>query len=425
MRHSTPGRTFASIVAVVVALAATTHAARAQSFPLLDNDIVVTLGDSNTAPGVYQQVLERFTTMRYPARRLRYINMGIGGDTAAGGLARLQRDVFDRGATVLFVTYGINDICWGFCADDAHKQAYYDAIINIVVQCIQHNVRVWVTTYPYTGSEFTVLHDMTAVGMAISQFGGQGAIDIYNTMKALDPNPAATQQCFTDAAQCPTAFQAACRASCNVWAPNDGVHLGERGQRAWAYALAKGLGAPATVSDVTINAPSQAVIAATGATVTNVAWNPTLSRLTFNRLDEGQPLTFNSNTDSYFNNLQVPFHTLASMLLKVTNLPAGTYRVSVAGQPIGDFPNTTLGGAGINLSTTAPAQWSYGGPWMFANPFVAGMVEARAAANRLLLNVTPGSAVQTFLASADGLAAIVERWAATPANNAVVVERLP
>jgi hypothetical protein len=265
---------------------------------------------------------------------------------------------------------------------------------------------------------------MTSFGMAISQFVGQGGIDIYTTMKGLDPNPQATQRCLTDALQCPAAFQAACRASCNVWAPNDGIHLSERAQRAWAYALAKGLGAPANVSSVTLDAPSQGVVSATGATVTNVVWNPTLGRLTFNRLDEGQPLTFNSNTDSYFHNLQVPFHTLAGLLLKVTNLPAGTYRTTVAGQHLGDFTHAQLGGAGVNLSTAAPGQWSYGGPWMFANPFVAGMTTARASANRLLLNVTPGSAVNSFLTSADALAAIVQRWAATPANNAVVVERL-
>src|SRR5262245_36716243 len=90
------------LTATVWALSLVTPPApRAQTggFQLVDGDIVVTLGDSNTAPGTYQQVLERYTTMRYPARHIRYINMGIGGDTAAGGLARLQRDVFDRGAT--------------------------------------------------------------------------------------------------------------------------------------------------------------------------------------------------------------------------------------------------------------------------------------------------------------------------------------
>jgi lysophospholipase L1-like esterase len=424
MRQASAMRLVLVALLLAVDWGATWTAARAQAgdFPLLDGDVVVTLGDSNTGPGTYQQVLERFTTMRYPSRRIRYINMGLGGDTAAGGLARLQRDVFDRGATVLFVTYGVNDICWGLCDDDAHRQAYFDAIVRIVVECINRGVRVYVTTYPYLGAANTALHDMTAVGMALSRYGGQSGIDIYDTMKALDPNPNAAQQCFTDAQRCPTAFQSACNATCNTWTLNDGVHLSEKAQRAWAYALLKGLGAPGTASAVTLDAWTQRIVAATGATVTNVVWNATQRRLTFYRLDEGQPLTFNSNTESYFNNLQVPFHTLSRLTLKVTNLPAGTYRITVGGQLLGNVTHTALGGAGVDLATFAPAQWSCGGAWMIQNPVVAGLVAARAAANRLMLQVTPGSAVDSLLGSADAVVGLVQRWVATPTDNAVVIE---
>jgi lysophospholipase L1-like esterase len=199
------------LLALVVTLALASARVEAQSFELLDDDVVVLLGDSNTAPGTYQRYLERYTAIRFPERDIRYINMGIGGDTAVGGLARLQRDVFDRGATALIVTYGINDICWGFCDDDAHRQAYYQAIIDIIIACVNHGVRVYVTTYPYRGAASQPLQDMTSTGAAIATYLGETGIDIYTTMKNIDTGAAQTQQCLTDAEEARSAPACSCR----------------------------------------------------------------------------------------------------------------------------------------------------------------------------------------------------------------------
>ncbi len=91
-------------------------------FALKDGDTVVFLGDSITAARTYGKIVENYTLLRFPDRKVRFINAGWGGDTAAGGLKRLDRDVLDRGATVLIVAYGINDIGWGTKADAEHKR---------------------------------------------------------------------------------------------------------------------------------------------------------------------------------------------------------------------------------------------------------------------------------------------------------------
>src|SRR3954465_5524864 len=85
----------------------------AADFALRDGDTVVFLGDSITAARTYGKIVESYTLLRYPARRVHFENAGWGGDTAAGGLKRLERDVFARRATVLIVAYGVNDIGWG------------------------------------------------------------------------------------------------------------------------------------------------------------------------------------------------------------------------------------------------------------------------------------------------------------------------
>jgi lysophospholipase L1-like esterase len=97
-------------------------------FALRDGDTVVFLGDSITAARGYGKVIEEYTLLRYPQRHVRFVNAGHGGDTAAGGLKRLERDVFSHHVTVLTVAYGINDIGWGMKADAEHKQLYLDSI---------------------------------------------------------------------------------------------------------------------------------------------------------------------------------------------------------------------------------------------------------------------------------------------------------
>src|SRR5438270_8425694 len=89
---------------------------RADDFAIRDGDTVVFLGDSITAARTYGKIIENYTLLRYPDRKVRFINAGHGGDTAEGGLARLDRDVFARGATLLTVAYGVNDIGWGLKA---------------------------------------------------------------------------------------------------------------------------------------------------------------------------------------------------------------------------------------------------------------------------------------------------------------------
>src|SRR5262245_9272788 len=104
-------------------------------FALRDGDTVVFLGDSITAARTYGKIVENYTLLRFPGRRVRFVNSGWGGDTAAGGLARLERDVFRHRATVLIVAYGINDIGWGLKADADHKQKYLDSVRGIVAEC--------------------------------------------------------------------------------------------------------------------------------------------------------------------------------------------------------------------------------------------------------------------------------------------------
>jgi lysophospholipase L1-like esterase len=159
-------------------------------YALRDGDTVVFLGDSITAARTYGKIVENYTLLRFPDRKVRFLNAGWGGDTAAGGLKRLEHDVFAHGATVLIVAYGVNDIGWGLKADDDHKKAYLDSIRGIVERCRDRKVRVFIGSAAITAedpdkAEVGFLQRMCDEGMAIARESGEGAIDIQRTMRAI------------------------------------------------------------------------------------------------------------------------------------------------------------------------------------------------------------------------------------------------
>ena len=70
-------------------------------FAIRDGDTVVFLGDSITAARQYGKVIEDYTLLRFPNRKVKFVNAGKGGETARGSLDRLDASVFGRGATLV------------------------------------------------------------------------------------------------------------------------------------------------------------------------------------------------------------------------------------------------------------------------------------------------------------------------------------
>ncbi|RYD93786.1 MAG: hypothetical protein EOP50_10575, partial [Sphingobacteriales bacterium] len=143
-------------------------------FALRDGDTVAFLGDSITAARGYTKIVEHYTLMRFPERRVRFFNAGQGGDTASGCLKRLERDVFTKGATVVTVAFGVNDIGWGAKANEESKQRYLDGIRAIIEQCRARNVRPIICSAAITAempnkAENGFLQKMTDEGLALAK----------------------------------------------------------------------------------------------------------------------------------------------------------------------------------------------------------------------------------------------------------------
>ena len=340
--------------------------ASAADFALRDGDTVVFLGDSLTTARSYGKMVENYTLLRFPQRKMRFINAGIGGDTAAGGLKRIERDVFAHKATVLIVAFGTNDIGWGVCADDEHKQTYLNAVKGIVTECRRRDVRVYICSAAVTGadpekSEESFLQKMCDEGMALSKSLDGDAIDVQRTMCEIQKRVVLSNANIKDSTKHNTMHLA------------DGTHLNELGQFAMAYAILKGLNAPAEVSSATLNAADAKVIAATGCSVTDVTRAE--GRLEFTRLDEGLPFNDGIFFALHFRFVPAPAE-LNQYLLTVKHLPEGRYDLTVDGRAVGTFAAKHLAD-GLNIASHTANGWEPGGPWNTQANVLLSLTNAR------------------------------------------------
>jgi lysophospholipase L1-like esterase len=350
----------------LVALVALISPTRADDFAIRDGDTVAFLGDSITAARSYGKIIENYTLLRYPHRKVRFINIGQGGDTAAGGLKRLERDVFANHVTLLTVAYGINDIGWGIKADDEHRQLYLDSVRGIVEACKKHGVRVYICSAAVTGedpdkAENGYLTKMCDEGMAISRSLGEHSIDVQRGMRAIQKRVWAANAGVADKSKHATLHAA------------DGIHLNDVGQLAMAFAILKGLGAPADVSSVTVDAQEPRLLEAKGCKVTELS--STDGKLEFTRLDEGLPFNYGTFFGLNYRFVPVP-DELNRYMLTVTNLSKDRYEVVAGGRDAGTFTAEQLA-KGVNIASSTPDVWQPGGPWAAQGDMLKYLTEAR------------------------------------------------
>ena len=341
-------------------------AAAPTDFALRDGDTLVFLGDSITAARGYTKIVEHYTLMRFPGRRVRFVNAGKGGDTAGGAVSRLEPDVFSKGATVVTVAFGVNDIGWGMKATAESRQRYLDGVSNIVAQCQARKVRVFVCSPAITAeapdqAENGFLQKMTDEGMALAKSLGAGVIDLQRGMRAVQRRVVEANAKETDP-----------RKQTRLHA-EDGVHLNDLGQLAMAFAMLKGLGAPAEVSAATIDAQAGAAADARGCVISKIS--RTTDGVAFTRLDRGLPLNLGVFSSLQYRWVPIP-EGINRYLLAVTNLPAGDYEIRADGRLLGKASAERLA-RGLNVASMTANGWEPGGPWDAQSDIVKELVDAR------------------------------------------------
>jgi lysophospholipase L1-like esterase len=339
-------------ILLCVALFVGTAVSAMAEFALKDGDTVVFMGDSITAARRYDRIIENYTLLRFPQRRVKFFNAGKGGDTMTGALERLQREVFDRGAKVLTVAFGVNDISWGMKADAEHKAAYLNSLRTLIERCKEHGVRVFICSAAITNedperAEKGFLQQMCDEGLALAKSLGAETIDVQRYMRAVQKRVLAANKNQKDVAK---------QTKLHV---EDGVHLNDLGQLAMAVAILKGLGAPAEVSAAEIDASAGKVEAESGCKISGVKARG--DGVEFDRLDEGLPLNFGTFGALNFMFIPIPAE-LNGYRLTVRGLAAGKYELRAGGRLLGKFTEKQFA-TGMNISSMTANGWEPGGPW--------------------------------------------------------------
>lgn len=354
------------LVLFILACSYSAAALLADDFALRDGDKLVFLGDSITAARGYSKHVEQYTILRYPDRKVRFLNAGQGGDTAFGCLQRLDRDVIEQGATVVTVAFGINDIGWGTKADDEHRHRYLAGIRGIVERCQRRGIRVFICSPAITAespdtAEKEYLQRMADEGMALAKSLGASTIDLSRGMREVQRRVLRTNAGEKDSTKHVRLHAA------------DGVHLNDLGQLAMGYAMIKGLGGSTEVSAVHVDALAATVVAASGCAVTDLRAGPTA--VSFRRLDDGLPWSFGILGALQYRWIPLP-EGLNGYRLRVVGLAPGRYEVRAGGRALGRFSAERLA-QGENISTATADGWEPGGPWDAQSNSLRELIDAR------------------------------------------------
>ena len=174
---------------------------------------IVCLGDSITDGHTYPLLVQQ--ALRAAGRPVPVmLNAGIGGDTAAGMLTRLDRDVFSRQPDLVLLSVGINDFGGRVALDDFQQR-----VSQIIDQTLARKIDVLL---------------LTTTG--VRDAGSQSGLDRWNAaLRQL------AEQKRIRIADVAAAFAPAQAAGENLWEP-DGCHLNFAGYRRLTRAVLNGLG---------------------------------------------------------------------------------------------------------------------------------------------------------------------------------------
>lgn len=298
---------------------------QAQSgFALKDRDRVVFYGDSITEQRLYTTYVEHYVLTHYPDRRVTFVNTGWGGDkvtgndckpcAGVGGLARIKRDVIDHRPTVVTLLFGMNDGQYRDF-DPAISKVYEDGLTAIIRELkSKTGARIYLMTPTvYDGSRHTswshtdryneVLDRYSEAVKGIGKREGLAVVDLHTV----------TTEALLRAKKDDPAY---------AFAP-DGVHPQEDGQLLMAAEILRAWGAP--LGGLQLN--RQVSLNQDGtASLSVIAPLPWPEPLPSEKLRKVTPAI----TD------------IGQVILHLTGLPSGDYKITVDGKDAGKFTTEAL-----------------------------------------------------------------------------------
>lgn len=161
-----------------------------KEYPFSGTPVIAFLGDSVTHgafectdggsgcvfdfAAVYHNRLRLMISQKYEWIPVSIINAGVAGDTAAGGLQRLARDVISRHPDLCVVCYGLNDV-------GGELDAYTEALRGIFTELQKAQIEVLFMTPNMlnTRVDDTVLPELTVYAEVTAGMQNGGKMDAF------------------------------------------------------------------------------------------------------------------------------------------------------------------------------------------------------------------------------------------------------
>jgi lysophospholipase L1-like esterase len=330
-----------TLVALVALSAAPARAAdKADKFFFKDGDVVVMIGDSITEQRLYSSYVEMWTVTRFPAWKLTFRNVGIGGDTSTGGNRRFQRDVVRFKPTAMTVDFGMNDGGYGAFKEDRFN-AYFKGLQGMADQAKEAKIRTaWITPQPLDnadpGKEALKTPPYNAT---LEKFSEDGVKEIAKKNDGL----------FVDQFHPYLKVLDKARAEQDPYkriTAGDAVHPGPAGQSLMAASILKGLSLPKLVASVEIDAAKGSATAAKNCTAAQVGAKD--GGVAWEQRDDALP--FFPPEASGILKWSPVLEDLNDYRLKITGLKEGKYEVRVGGKAVATYGADELA-KGVNLAT--------------------------------------------------------------------------
>jgi lysophospholipase L1-like esterase len=343
-------RTGLACLALVVSLAALPTGAQtpaARKFFLKDGDTVVMIGDSITEQHLYSNYVEMWAVSRFPAWKLTFRNVGIGGDTSRGGNSRFKRDVLAHKPTALTVDFGMND--GGYQPfNQGHFDNYMKGLQGMADKATAAGIRVaWITPQPIEHKPDPKGLQGEAYNKTLEKFS-EGVKEIAEKNGGLF-----IDQFHPYAAVIAKARQAGATGRITG---GDAVHPGPPGQALMAAAILKGMSFPRLVSRAEITLTRTGLPGTRGE-------NCKVSELRGKQPDDGDPnyarFMRQDNALPFFPPGAEGILKWTPLLeemneygLKVTGLKAGRYEIRLGGKKVAEHSADELA-SGVNLAKAA------------------------------------------------------------------------
>lgn len=311
-----------------VAIPASDHAPE----PFRDGARVVFFGDSLTQGGTFHAWVQLFYATRFPDRRIRCCNAGIGGATLSGSLARLEREALTPRSEVVVALFGMNDVnrsLYMTAVADERTQAareralagYRSALTTLLERlAAAGTTAVVVTPMPYDQYHAAIktenavacndgLASITAIAREVAGARGSALIDLHTPMTA------------------------ALRQSADWMPAKDRVHPDAVGHLVAACWFLKALGVTGTVARSLIDAKSAAAGTCDNCLIEDLARTGKVLSFTY----RAKALPFPTSQDFAKAASLAPWAELNREVLQVTGLGEGRYALRLGGLAAGTF----------------------------------------------------------------------------------------